>query len=814
MAKESAELRNAFKDPETTQRHRNVAKLMFIHMLGYPSHFGQMECLKLIANNSFNEKRIGYLALMLLLDENQEVTMLVTNSLKQDMGHKNHYIVGLALCSLGNICSAEMGRDLAPEVKKLMKSSSSYIKKKAALCAERIINKIPEMIPEFVEPTLEQLNGRAHGVLLASTTLAISICELAPGEIPTFRRGVPQLIKVLRNLVSSGHSTEHDVGGVSDPFLQVKILKLMAILGKGDAESSDLMSDILAQVATSTASKKNAGNAVLYECVKTIMTIESIGGQRVLAINVLGKFLANRDNNIRYVALNTLAQIVSIDPAAVQRHRETVINCVKDSDVSIRRRALDLVYGLVNEDNVETLARELLEYLMVCDDEFKADLAAKLCSLVEAYAPSVRWQVDIMVDILTQAGKHVPEEATRALIKNVTNAPAIQGYACRQFYRALLDNLDSHAPSLATTAIWCLGEYGDLLVAKGGMLEGEPPLSVAADEVLTAMSLVLQNPLLAADVKVMALTAAMKLSTRVPATAGEVQAVVAAYKTSPLLEVQQRACEFDKMFAHGPLRAQLLEQLPPMEDAAEAGAEANGAAAGPAPGAAGDDLEDLLGDLGGGPAPAAASAAPSGGDALADLLGGASLGVEAAAPPPAAAAAPAVGGDPLGDLLGMGAAPAAPAPPAAPAAPAAAVGGLADLMGGGAPAAPAPAAGGGWPPIVAYDNHGLKITFTFEKSPANPQLTTITATCTNGTPVGITNFSLQAAVPKFMQVRMAPVATNAIPPNNSRPLIQQMQVLNSMHGQKPIVMRLKVDFTVGVNAVGEMVEVSSFPPGL
>ena len=80
--------------------------------------------------------------------------------------------------------------------------------------------------------------------------------------------------------------------------------------------------------------------------------------------------------------------------------------------------------------------------------------------------------------------------------------------------------------------------------------------------------------------------------------------------------------------------------------------------------------------------------------------------------------------------------------------------------------------------------------------------------------MGITNFSLQAAVPKFMQVRMAPVATNAIPPNNSRPLIQQMQVLNSMHGQKPIVMRLKVDFTVGVNAVGEMVEVSSFPPGL
>lgn len=83
VAKECAVLRNAFKDNDQDNRHRNVAKLMFIHMLGYPTHFGQMECIKLIAAGSFPEKRIGYLGLMLLLDERQEVLMLVTNSLKK-----------------------------------------------------------------------------------------------------------------------------------------------------------------------------------------------------------------------------------------------------------------------------------------------------------------------------------------------------------------------------------------------------------------------------------------------------------------------------------------------------------------------------------------------------------------------------------------------------------------------------------------------------------------------------------------------------------------------------------------------------------
>jgi AP-1 complex subunit gamma-1 len=61
ITKECALMRTAFKEEDNVFRHRNVAKLLFMHMLGYPSHFGQMECLKLISSPKFPEKRIGYL---------------------------------------------------------------------------------------------------------------------------------------------------------------------------------------------------------------------------------------------------------------------------------------------------------------------------------------------------------------------------------------------------------------------------------------------------------------------------------------------------------------------------------------------------------------------------------------------------------------------------------------------------------------------------------------------------------------------------------------------------------------------------------
>lgn len=50
--------------------------------------------------------------------------------LSSDLSNSNQYVQSLALCTLACMGSAEMCRDLAPEIDKLLRASNSYIKKK------------------------------------------------------------------------------------------------------------------------------------------------------------------------------------------------------------------------------------------------------------------------------------------------------------------------------------------------------------------------------------------------------------------------------------------------------------------------------------------------------------------------------------------------------------------------------------------------------------------------------------------------------------------------------------------------------------
>lgn len=57
------------------------------------------------------------------------------------------------------------------------------------------------------------------------------------------------MVKALKDVVNSPYAPEYDISGITDPFLHIRLLRFLRILGHGDADASDCMNDILAQVS-------------------------------------------------------------------------------------------------------------------------------------------------------------------------------------------------------------------------------------------------------------------------------------------------------------------------------------------------------------------------------------------------------------------------------------------------------------------------------------------------------------------------------------------------------------------------------------
>ncbi|EGR32940.1 hypothetical protein IMG5_065960 [Ichthyophthirius multifiliis] len=448
--KEKAEIRERFLQNKEETRAKDVAKLLYISMLGHDTEFGQMECLKLITSSNYGNKRIGYLGLCQLFHENSEVLMLATNRIHLDLNHSNNYVVSLALVALSEICTADMCRELFPDVTKLFGKTSTYIKKKTALCCAKIIKKIPEVNYDLIEYIDKQMEDKHHGVLLSTVSLMKTLVLLNEENKNHFYKHIDTLKKILKSLISI-MSTEFEIDGVNDPFLQNEILSFFCIMAKNKPKIAEEISGTLGEVATNISYEKNSGSSVLYECVKTVFEIQST-------------------NSLKYYALMSL---------------------------------------------------------------FMPELVFKTCAIIDKYAPNRRWQVDTIIKVLSLAGSFAKEDTVNNLINLISVSKPLQQYSVQKLYFALQEKTEQ--TGLATAALYCIGEYASLCLST----------DINEQTIFQLVSKVFQIHDLNDIVKEYGLHCLMKLYNKFNSiTANQVIEIFKNFTSSTNPEIQKRSCEY------------------------------------------------------------------------------------------------------------------------------------------------------------------------------------------------------------------------------------------------------------------------------
>ena len=566
--KESAEIRNLSKDPNAPNKARNLCKAIYMQMMGYQTSFMQMSCINLLASPDFTEKRIAYSALPLVIDSTSQVLLLATSTIKKDLQNKdNPDVQALALNAVGDVCTPDMCREISMEVANLIQNAEdSNVKKKAACAAVVIIKNCPETIDSYIDKIPSLLEDRTHSVCLSGIYLVLEMINKKPSIIEKIKKYHSMFVKYEKSLLSVSYSPEFDVNGITDPFLQAKILEILQYTAKDDKELIDELADLFVSVQSITESSKQTGYALQYEIIKDINNLNASSGMKNLSNNILGKFLSSNDYNLKYIALNTLKDVARKDLASVQKHRAVILEFLKDNDISLQKRALDLIYLIINKNNLKNITKECLIFLPKAEDEIKYELTKKLQDSIVKYSISYKWEIDSLIKIVINSKGKLYEDVLSQIIIAILGVKDLYIYSAHKAFLALKMKKNENNPPLAKLCIYIIGELATYLINNTTLNCKNETLSVSEGDILNLLKDVgvKHNNLGNETVIEYILNALVKLLIKFKDKTEEIESLIKHYKRSYFSEVQSRALEYLKFYKSDKeqMKEKMVEAVP------------------------------------------------------------------------------------------------------------------------------------------------------------------------------------------------------------------------------------------------------------
>ncbi|KAJ1972946.1 hypothetical protein H4R34_005239 [Dimargaris verticillata] len=566
--KELANIRVQFKDPSLNgyQKKKYVCKLLYIYILGWEIDFGHAEAVNLISSSKFSEKQMGYLALTLLLTENSDFIRLVINSLRKDLDDANEIFNCLALHAIANIGGREMAETLSGEVQKLLVSplSRSFVKKKAALCLLRLFRKHSDVLPavEWAGRLLPIMDDPNLGVATSMASLITALAQQYPQQYsPCVPKALRRLCKIVvdREVVA-----DYVYYKVPAPWLQVKLLRLLQYYpAPNDENLRDRLSSILQCIVQNSREiprniqHANALHAILFEAINLIIHLGCEPELQQQAAFLLGRFIASKETNVRYLGLETMAHLAGTldDLTPIKRHQELILMSLRDRDVSVRRRGLDLLYSMCDVTNAKVVVKELLRYLPMADYTLREEMVLKVAILTEKFATEYQWYIDNVMRLLSTAGDQVGEEIWYRVVQIILNNEDLQEYAAR-IGLSTLRSPSCHENALKVAA-YVLGEFGHLIANDSGCSPLEQFKALHARFAAASM-----------DTKFMLLTTYLKFVNLFPEIKDHCTRVFERYRYTLNVELQQRACEYYAIAAQDTddLLQTVCEEMPPFPE--------------------------------------------------------------------------------------------------------------------------------------------------------------------------------------------------------------------------------------------------------
>jgi len=376
------------------------------------------------------------------------------------------------------------------------------------------------------------------GVCLAVTSLVLTLAQDHLQEFSVcYQKAVDRLYNIIVDLVTP---TEYIYYRVPIPWLQCKLLRLLQYYPPTEDSTvagtlQVVLSTILdiAQETPKNVQHSNAQNAVLFEAINLAIHLDPNSELVSRSSVLLAGFILSKETNVRYLGLDTMSHLAarSDDLTVLKKHQDTIILSLRDKDISVRRRGLDLLYSMCDSTNAKVIVGELLRYLGISDYTLREELVLKVAILTEKFATEYEWYLNTVLKLMNIAGEHISDEVWYRVIQIVTNTEELQEYAMQKVFEYI--HLPVCHEQMIKLAAYIMGEFGHLVANNEGLspIEQFQVLHSKANHCSTST-------------RAMMLTTYLKWLNLFPEIRSQILEVFERYSHVLDAELQQRACEY------------------------------------------------------------------------------------------------------------------------------------------------------------------------------------------------------------------------------------------------------------------------------
>ena len=464
-------LKVAIRKPGLTSRQQkeHIVRLIYCDMLGSDVSFSHMEAVKFAQQHNLLEKRVAYSAICLFLDEKNgcEYMMMNIGTVQRDLSSSNILEVCFGLLAASKVVHKDMMPAVLPLVIDLIRHKREVVRKKAVVTLLKFYE-IGNQDKELISIFQNVLCDKDPAVMGASLNGFLKFVQNDPAQ---FKILVASFVSILKQIIEQKLPDEFNFKGVSAPWMQIKLLQILAVLGSDDIAMSKMMYEVLTQCLHSVDTEQGIGCAVIYECMKTIAAIYPNRALVEIAAGKAALFLVSDNYNLKYLGINALSNFINVDMSYGTRHQMVIIECLTDEDESIKRKTLDLLFRMTNGSNVKFICERLIIYLKSTVDEYvKSDLVLRITTLAEKYAPDNEWFIETMNEVFELGGDLVPVKVAynmMAIIGEGIDEDEFSDDATEDLRRyaviSYISILDKPVlpDILVQLACWVVGEYLD-----------------------------------------------------------------------------------------------------------------------------------------------------------------------------------------------------------------------------------------------------------------------------------------------------------------------------------------------------------------